>query len=122
MRRRAKHCFVLFVLLLNLLSPLVVTGQTQGTRSRVLVLLSYDQKNPWTVALLEGLEEGLATAEREPELHIEYMDSKRYSPEVLFPLLEELYRTNHHLETGRRIPSSHWKNDQYRRSCRRGGP
>ncbi|AGF76853.1 PAS domain S-box [Desulfocapsa sulfexigens DSM 10523] len=95
MKKPANHSFVLLVLLFLLLSPLTVIGQPKDTAPRVLILLSYDQKNPWTAALLEGLEAGLATAEPEPELYIEYMDSKRHSQEVLFSQLKKLYRTKY---------------------------
>ncbi|MCG8616101.1 MAG: PAS domain S-box protein, partial [Desulfobacterales bacterium] len=58
----------------------------------ILVLHSYHQGFPWTDNVMEGMTSMLNTSGLDMEIHTEYMDTKRYSPETAFGALADLYR------------------------------
>ncbi len=57
----------------------------------VLILHAYHQGLAWTDNIQAGLDAGFAEAARPVQLHVEYMDSKRHTPDSLFPHLVTLY-------------------------------
>ncbi|MCD4701664.1 MAG: PAS domain-containing protein, partial [Candidatus Aegiribacteria sp.] len=58
----------------------------------VLILHSYHPGFIWTENISAGLRSTLDEADFNIYLHIEYMDTKIYLPEIIFPQLEQLYR------------------------------
>ncbi len=61
----------------------------------VLILHSYHPGFIWTENISAGLRSILEEADFEINIHIEYMDTKVYLPEVMFPQLEQLYRAKY---------------------------
>ena len=63
-----------------------------ATPKRMLVLHSYHKGFQWTENVQQGIELSLAEATGDsPELFVEYMDTKRFSPDRVFPQLQKLY-------------------------------
>lgn len=62
-------------------------------RKRVLVLHSYHPGLQWTNSINKAIEEVFSEAETVPQLHVEYLDAKRYhDPKYLSYVLEELFQ------------------------------
>ncbi len=61
----------------------------------VLILHSYHPGFIWTESISVGLRSILEKADFEIDVHIEYMDTKVYLPEIMFPQLEQLYVTKY---------------------------
>ena len=64
---------------------------TAGENKRVLILNSYHKGYLWSDNILMGIESEFAKQSPETELFVEYLDTKRFSPEEMYPLLETLY-------------------------------
>ncbi len=62
-----------------------------GDIPSILILHSYHHGFTWTENICTGLHSVLDGANFEIDVHIEYMDTKVHLPEVVFPLLEQLY-------------------------------
>lgn len=58
---------------------------------KVLILHSYHQGYQWTDDINEGVLNVFTPSAHQSELYIEYMNSKRSAPEVVFPLLNKMY-------------------------------
>lgn len=77
---------------------LTLSGEVMASeRQQVLVLVSYHAGLSWTDSQLAGLREGLSQTEQAPELHVEYLDTKRVPPSPAYwarvsELLNEKYR------------------------------
>ena len=56
--------------------------------SRVLILNSYHLGYDWTDKIMKGIRTELGSTDRDVELFVEYMDSKRYNPEQMAAELE----------------------------------
>jgi PAS domain S-box-containing protein len=61
----------------------------------VLIIHSYQPEFIWTKNISEGLNSILEEADLELNLHIEYMDTKVHLSEIIFPLLEQLYKAKY---------------------------
>ena len=61
----------------------------------VLILHSYHPGFIWTENISDGLRSILEETDLELNFHIEYMDTKVYLPELMFPRLEQLYKTKY---------------------------
>jgi len=59
---------------------------------RVLILNSYHEGFPWSDTIMEAIQAEFAKTGLNVDLSFEYMDTKRYPPEQLFPYLAELYQ------------------------------
>ena len=70
---------------------LVVPVQAQENESQVLVLNSYHRGLEWTDSIMRGIETEFARQSIRPEIHVEYMDTKRHLPATVFPTLYDLY-------------------------------
>ncbi|MCD4707576.1 MAG: PAS domain-containing protein [Candidatus Sabulitectum sp.] len=87
-------------LLLSVLLIAVLSGSTaiaipavhESNIPCVLILHSYHPGFIWTENISNGLHSVLDEADFEMNIHTEYMDTKVYTPEDMFPLLEQLYR------------------------------
>ena len=66
-----------------------------ASSANILVLLSYHASHSWTVDILDGIKEQFAISGKTIDFHIEFMDTKRNHPEIMFPQLEQLYRTKY---------------------------
>lgn len=84
------HAIPLFVLTIPLLLVTAQIAYADDTK-RILVLHSYHQGFSWTDHITEGVKSVVDEAGIKIELEIEYMDSKRHSPETLLPNLNNLY-------------------------------
>lgn len=87
--------FAVLLLLTGILRPALAAPVE---RQHVMVISAYHAGLPWTDGQLAGLQEGFAAAGHPVELHIEFLDTKRYSatPEYfahIARLLDEKYRS-----------------------------
>ena len=83
---------------LFLLFPsLMVQAQSHSTNSvaKILILNSYHDNLLWTENIMTGLRAELDASNMKAEVHVEYMDTKRHQPDIIFPLLEKLYRSKY---------------------------
>ncbi len=64
----------------------------------ILILHSYHPGFIWTENISDGLRSILEETDLELNFHIEYMDTKVYLPEVMFPILEQLYKAKYESE------------------------
>ncbi len=81
---------LLTVLLTTTLLPVRVGAQEASPN--VLVLHSYHRGLSWTDGVMEGIRDVFAESDLDPEFYIEYMDTKRFSPdEELYQRLDSLY-------------------------------
>jgi PAS domain S-box-containing protein len=69
----------------------VVSVQAQENGGQVLVLHSYHRGLEWTDSIMQGIEAEFARQTIRPEIHVEYMDTKRHLPATVFPALHDLY-------------------------------
>ncbi len=98
---RLQECKSLQILLFILI--VVSSGSTAFQSSTIheseapciLILHSYHPGFTWTENISAGLHSILDEADFKTNLHIEYMDTKVNLPEVMFPLLEQLYRSKY---------------------------
>ncbi|THB63564.1 MAG: PAS domain S-box protein [Desulfovibrio sp.] len=76
-------------------------ARAEETPQQVLVLHSYHVGFRWTDNVMQGVDSVFADWEAQDlELHVEYMDSKRHPPEVVFPKLWALYAAKYSVRTG----------------------
>ncbi len=71
---------------------LVAPVQAKENGGRVLVLHSYHQGLEWTDRIMRGIETEFARQAIRPEIHVEYMDTKRHLPATVSPTLHDLYK------------------------------
>ena len=57
----------------------------------ILILHSYNQNFPWTKNVMDGMQSVFDNSDIKSKLSIEYMDSKRYPPNISFGYLENYY-------------------------------
>ncbi len=89
-----KSYTVLFFLLIAVMFGSIELLSAEITTSdvpRILILHSYHSGFTWTDNISVGLLSVLDEADFEIDIHIEYMDTKFYSPDIVYPLLEQLY-------------------------------
>ena len=92
----SKSVLIVFIILFGLSGAAVSkTSIPPEQFSKVLVLLSYHETHSWTAGILDGVKDELYSAGRNVELHVEFMDTKWHHIDVMFPQLEELYRTKY---------------------------
>jgi len=65
-------------------------------KNKVLVLHSYHHGFEWTDQVMIGIESVFNNSDIDVELRTEYMDTKSYKPERVFPLLQEIYKIKYH--------------------------
>lgn len=92
------HQSVLFVaLILFAVIALLATSRCESSaRRQVLLLNSYHAGLTWTDNIVQGVRQAFPNDDRDVELHIEYLDSKRHSgaayEQVIVSLFQEKYR------------------------------
>ena len=87
-----KRLFCIIILL-----PVFTTAEgrllsASGEKRHILILNSYNRGFPWTDAVMNTLEKFLNESGMDTELHVEYMDTKRYSGRRYFELLYSQYK------------------------------
>ncbi|SHJ27197.1 ABC transporter substrate binding protein [Halodesulfovibrio aestuarii] len=85
---------IIFVSYASTLTPTVATAASTHTPT-VLVLNSYHMGYLWGESVLQGIRDGLEQASTPIKVHYEFMDTKRYSPTEIFPILHTLYSTKY---------------------------
>lgn len=68
-----------------------ISNISYGDKKNILLLHSYSASNPWSRSISEGIEEQFAQADLDYTLHIEFMDTKRYSDKGYLNLLARLF-------------------------------
>ncbi|THB63520.1 MAG: response regulator [Desulfovibrio sp.] len=72
------------------------SAATAKQNPSILILHSYHKGYQWTDTIQAGIESVLTKQEEfEPDIYIEYMDSKRFTPELMFPLLATECKTKY---------------------------
>lgn len=90
-RRLVGGLLVFLVLLTGMLRPFTATAQEMNPQ--VLVLQSYHQGLSWADGLLRGIRDVFAENGLEPNIYVEYMDTKRFTPtETLYQQLYDIYQ------------------------------
>jgi len=79
---------LLIVLLAACLLP--TAAPCNAATPQVLIIHSYHPGFSWTDRINSGMTETLHIAAPDADLHIEYLDAKRYQPERILPAFEEL--------------------------------
>lgn len=74
---------------------LITVGSALASPARVLLVLSYDPGLSWSQEQIRGVQGALSKMQPSPELHIEYMDSKRFHSPDYFADLARLYRNKY---------------------------
>lgn len=90
----------LALLILILLHGVIVTPPAvtaQEPTPNVLVLHSYHRGLSWTDGVMQGMQDVFDQSDVDPDLYVEYMDTKRFSPDEehfqrLFSLYQEKYQ------------------------------
>lgn len=90
----------LALLILIMLHGVIVTPPAvtaQEPTPNVLVLHSYHRGLSWTDGLMQGMQDVFDQSDVDPDLYVEYMDTKRFSPDEehfqrLFSLYQEKYQ------------------------------
>ena len=89
MMRRIPLLFLAVVLL----SLFTADAHAQESHKRhILVLNSYHSGLSWTDDTIKGIESALEDAARDVELHLEFMDTKRFLADRYFEKLHEIYK------------------------------
>jgi signal transduction histidine kinase/ActR/RegA family two-component response regulator len=87
---------LIFVVILRSPPPANIQAQENENKPhKVLVLHAYNIGFTWTDFIQEGIQSVFDETELDVELYVEYMDSKRYDPELVFPRLIDLYQTKY---------------------------
>ncbi len=89
-RRKPLFCLLMVLLLWFPWTP-SAWGDDRGP-ARVLVIHSYHKGFAWTDNIARGMDAVLTHSGLEPEIYVEYMDTKRFPPEASFAYLEEMFR------------------------------
>ncbi len=89
--RKQRFLWILLCLFPLLLGSSVAVAQ-QDTKQHVLILNSYHQGFSWTDRIVASIDEVLAEADVDAEIHVEYMDTKRLLNEEYLTQLYELYQ------------------------------
>lgn len=97
---------LLLCLLFILLTPFPANA-SENSPGKILVLNSYHPGYSWSDSILTGIREGLAEAGLQAELDIEYLDTKQYLPQNVFPVFAELLK----VKFKRQLPSLIIAND-----------
>jgi PAS domain S-box-containing protein len=84
-------CVLLLFCILIALSG-TVCAATSHERKEVLYLNSYSKGLEWSDPITQAVEDRMRTSGYEVNLHIEYMDEKRYQDPVYESMLADLYR------------------------------
>ena len=61
-------------------------------QQKVLVLNSYYRGYHWSDALMDGIQSEFNEADSGAMLYFEYLDARRCDPNIVFPVLEQLFR------------------------------
>ena len=86
--RKSYRCILLIIVLCWGFMPSLCRADSSY---RVLVLNSYHPGFAWSDNIMDGIQSVFAESELKVELVIEYMDTKRQAPELVFRYLEALY-------------------------------
>lgn len=81
---------ILFVQAIYLFLPQI--AHCQFDKKEILVLNSYHPGYSWSDEIVKGIRSVFSEDGDGVAFYIEYMDTKRLSPEISFPLLEQLYQ------------------------------
>lgn len=68
------------------------TLSAAGGKRHILILNSYNRGFPWTDSVMNTLERSINGSGIDTELHVEYMDTKRYTGRDYFELLYSQYK------------------------------
>jgi len=101
--RRPGHFFALTLLVCIILSSCqshtqpdpLPPGPEVDQPYNVLVLNSYNIGFPWSEDITDGIEQAFDNCDIRPEIFVEYMDTKRYPPEDIFPSLVPMYNSKY---------------------------
>ncbi len=72
-----------------------ISNISYGEKKNILLLHSYSASNPWSRSISEGIEEQFAQANLDYTLHIEFMDTKRYTDKGYLNLLARLFKVKY---------------------------
>jgi len=95
MQKKMEYRQPVLLMILTLVLALFFCGDTNARekdKAKILVLNSYHSGFQWTEDIIHGIRTELGHFDRELELSIEFMDSKRHSPGKIFPTLKKLYQ------------------------------
>ena len=81
--------------LLAALFPGAVLAEESPEPKKILVIHSYHQGCIWTDNIMAGIRHVIQKEAPNAELYVEYLDTLRYAPRVVFTPLEELYRSKY---------------------------
>ena len=91
----AAHLSVIFFFIFCFSSLAASQVHTRDQVAKVLILLSYHETHSWTANVLNGIKDELASSNINVELHVEFMDTKRHTPNRISPQLEVLYQSKY---------------------------
>jgi len=86
---RKRLVFLSVLLLLMVQASLALPDQT---RKEILYINSYHEGLDWSDPIMQAIDDRLDTSGYNVNLHVEFMDSKRYSDEQYQKMLFDLYR------------------------------
>jgi len=89
------HIFVIFFFIFSFSSLAASQIHTRDRVAKILILLSYHETHSWTANVLNGIKDELASSNINVELHVEFMDTKRHTPDSISPQLEVLYQSKY---------------------------
>jgi PAS domain S-box-containing protein len=79
-------------------NPAPTTSAPQGDHlqnANILILNAYHVGYQWSEDIVSGIRSTFAKNSLHPELYVEYMDTKRYTPEEIFPILVAMYASKY---------------------------
>ena len=85
-----RHRTLPFVLIL-LYTLILFSHNARAQTQQVLILHSYNQGYAWTDNIMAGMNQVFAPVSGQVERHVEYMDTKRFPPEISFEILDAYF-------------------------------
>ena len=96
---RSLLLFLLFCIIVAVFGT--VSAAPASERKEVLYINSYSKGLEWSDPITQAVEDGMRTSGYDVNLHVEYMDEKRYQDPAYESMLVDLYRykyANHHFD------------------------
>lgn len=87
--------YIFFLITILFLHPGQNAASAETDEYNVLIVNSYHQGFGWTDAIVSAIKNEFSKTDLPVEFYIEYMDTKRYPPQDVFPQISSLYQSKY---------------------------